>query len=50
MIKEQREKAKTNKDLRVLARYQNEVNMFKTNPKENVSAFYIFQKSTKEKD
>ena len=50
LIKEQREKAKTNKDLRVLARYQNEVNMFKTNPKENVSAVYIFQKSTKEKD
>ena len=50
LINEQREKAKSIKDLRILESYQSEVNMFKTNPKENMSAFYIFQKCPKEMD
>lgn len=44
LIKEWREKVKSVEGLRILERYQNEANMFKLNPEENVSAFYIFQK------
>ena len=44
LIKEQRKKAENNESLRILARYQTEVDMYKMNPKENISAFYIFQK------
>jgi len=44
LIKEWRKKAKSTESLSILERYQNEVNVFKMNPKENVSAFYIFQK------
>jgi ubiquinone/menaquinone biosynthesis C-methylase UbiE len=45
LIKEWSKKNKSNKISRLLENYQNEVNMFKTNPKENSSAFYIFQKT-----
>ena len=44
LIKEQRKKAKNNESQSILERYQTEVNMYKMNPKENISAFYIFQK------
>lgn len=44
LIKEQRKKAKTNESPNILERYQAEINMYKMNPKENISAFYIFQK------
>lgn len=45
LIKEWRNKAKSTEIRRILEEYQKEVNMFKMNPKENVSAFYIFQKT-----
>ena len=45
LIKERREKAKDAEMLKMLERYQNEVNMIRSNPKDNVSAFYIMQKS-----
>lgn len=41
LIKEHLRKPE-NKD--VLEKYQNQLNMFKKNPKENVSGFYVFQK------
>jgi len=44
LINKWKKKAKSNESLRLLESYQNEVNMFKKNPIENVSAFYIFQK------
>jgi hypothetical protein len=45
IIKEQSEKAKDNITLRkILDEYQNEVNIIRKNPKDNMSAFYIFQK------
>ena len=44
LIKEGHEKAENNEGLAILETYQNEVNMFKMNPEENISAFYIFQK------
>ncbi|MGD2066713.1 MAG: class I SAM-dependent methyltransferase [Candidatus Bathyarchaeota archaeon] len=44
LIKEQHMKDKTNENLSIIARYQTEVNMYKMNPKENISAFYMFQK------
>ena len=45
IIKEQSEKAKDNITLkRLLDEYQNEVNIIRKNPKDNMSAFYIFQK------
>ena len=45
IIKEQREKAKDNFTLKkLLDEYQNEVNIIRKNPKDNMSAFYIFQK------
>ena len=46
LIKEQRKKAKSTESLSIIESYQNEVNIFKKNPKEHVSAFYIFQKDT----
>jgi len=46
LINQWNKKTKSNEILRVLESYQNEVNMFKLNPEENVSAFYIFQKKT----
>jgi SAM-dependent methyltransferase len=45
LIKEWHKKAKTPEDFSILERYQKDVNMFKRNPKENISAFYIFQKT-----
>jgi ubiquinone/menaquinone biosynthesis C-methylase UbiE len=45
LIKKLGKKTKSNEALKVLERYQNEVNRYKANPKENVSAFYIFQKN-----
>jgi ubiquinone/menaquinone biosynthesis C-methylase UbiE len=45
LIQKWRNKAKTPETLSLLESYQNEVNMYKMNPKENVSAFYIFQKT-----
>jgi len=45
LIKEWRKKAKSTETLSILESYQNEVNTFKKNPKEHVSAFYIFQKT-----
>ena len=45
IIKEQSEKAKDNITLKsLLDEYQNEVNIIRKNPKDNMSAFYIFQK------
>ena len=45
IIKEQREKAKDNFTFKkILDEYQNEVNIIRKNPKDNMSAFYIFQK------
>lgn len=44
LIKQQRKKANNNESLSILERYQTEVNTYKMNPKENISAFYIFQK------
>lgn len=45
IIKEHTEKAKSNFALRkLLDEYQNEVNIIRKNPKDNMSAFYIFQK------
>ena len=44
LIKKWKKKARGDESLRLLENYQNEVNMFKKNPTENVSAFYIFQK------
>ena len=44
LIKKWRDRAKSPESLRILERCQNEVNIFKTNPEDNVSAFYIFQK------
>jgi len=45
LIKEQRKKSKDAETLKMLNRYQNEVNMIKRNPTDHVSAFYIMQKS-----
>lgn len=45
LIKEWCKKAKCTESLNILERYQNEVNTFKRNPKEHISAFYIFQKT-----
>jgi len=45
LIEEQRKKAKSTESLSIIESCQNEVNMFKKNPKEHVSAFYIFQKT-----
>lgn len=45
LIKEWCTKAKSTESLCILEHYQNEVNMFKKNPKEHVSAFYIFHKT-----
>jgi len=44
LINKWKKKAKTNESQKLLESYQNEVNMFKKNPIENISAFYIFQK------
>ena len=44
LIKDWRKKAKSTESLRILESYQREVNMFKTNPKEQASAFCILQK------
>ena len=45
LIKDWRKKTKSTEALNILESYQKEANMFKMNPKENVSAFYIFQKT-----
>ena len=44
LIKRWRDRAKSPESLRILESCQNEVNIFKMNPEDNVSAFYIFQK------
>ena len=43
LINKWHKKAKSNVSQKLLKSYQNEVNMFKKNPIENISAFYIFQ-------
>ena len=45
LIKKYRKKAKDTETLKILERYQNEVNMIRSNPKDNISAFYIMQKT-----
>jgi ubiquinone/menaquinone biosynthesis C-methylase UbiE len=45
LIKKQRKKTKDTKTLKMLERYQNEVNTIKNNPKDHFSAFYILKKS-----
>jgi len=45
LVNEYRNKANTDESLKLLKQYQNELNAFKRNPKENASAFYIFQKN-----
>lgn len=45
LIKERRKKTKDSEMLKILERYQNEVNMIRSNPKDNISAFYIMQKA-----
>jgi ubiquinone/menaquinone biosynthesis C-methylase UbiE len=45
LIKEWQNKAKNNKSIIILEKYQNEVNMFKRNPKEHASGFYILKKT-----
>ena len=47
LIKEQKKKTKDIVTLKMLERYQNEVNTIKKNPKDHFSAFYILQKSQK---
>ena len=47
LIKEQKKKTKDIVTLKMLERYQNEVNMIRENPKDHFSAFYILQKSQK---
>ena len=44
-INEWRKNAKSPESLNLIERYQNDVNLFKKNPKENVSGFYLFQKT-----
>ena len=44
LIEEHRKKAKNKKSLNILTKFQTEVEMYKSNPKGNISAFYIFQK------
>jgi ubiquinone/menaquinone biosynthesis C-methylase UbiE len=45
LIKEQLKKVTDAKTLKMLERYQNEVIIIRSNPKDNISAFYIMQKT-----
>jgi hypothetical protein len=45
LIKEQLKKVTDAKTLKILERCQNEVIMIRSNPKDNISAFYIMQKT-----
>ena len=45
LIKEQRRKTEDPEMLKILERYQNEVITIRSNPKDNISAFYIMQKT-----
>jgi ubiquinone/menaquinone biosynthesis C-methylase UbiE len=49
LINNWHKKTETEESRKLLESYQNEVNMFKKNPKENASAFYIFQKIESDK-
>jgi cyclopropane fatty-acyl-phospholipid synthase-like methyltransferase len=45
LVNEWQNKTNTPESQKLLQQYQNELNAFKRNPKENASAFYIFQKT-----
>ena len=45
LVDEWQTKANTPESQKLLQEYQNDLNAFKRSPKENVSAFYIFQKN-----
>ena len=48
-INQQRNKVTKDENLRILEKYQTKINTYKMNPKENISAFYIFQKFSQTK-